>query len=288
MTLGYSTIHSGRLHVFLMIASIILLMAPGCQNLHPGIFRMYADSSGYIYESWPSVYAGEPEEMDQDTPVLPETVLEIDTISPEQFEQFVNRYSSLTDTSTDLLLRNDSSFTLKNRNFSLTLPAYRICECQASQYLGFIKPLNLYVIETVDMANELAYMTLVDYRTGHGLGVPSNTDAGPSAFLISPKMRRVLSYESDYYHPWRSNVYVMDIERKYLSMRYRFHPFLKISLAGINISKLIWVKEHTVALAIMREPDYENGEQEPGAVVYLKIELPKSNTAMPGIEIHND
>ena len=257
----------------LFISLLLVLTTTICaaQKYKPG--KYFLDTATATNYEWKSVNIGFPEETQFYEEAISDSVLQIDTISKELFESYSKKYNPKINPDTSVITKTDSSFTLKNPYFEKTFPAFRICECSASSYYGIIAPLNLYIIGTTDMQNELAIMNLYDYKTGKAFEVPTNCDPGPQAVLISPQNNFLLTYSSSYYEHDNCAVYLMRINRNKTNNSFRLENDFVINFDRLNIEQLVWINETSFAMLVTEQlnpDDYENKTS-----YYLKVSFSK-------------
>ncbi len=109
---------------------------------------------------------------------------------------------------------------------------------QLPLYLGFIAPLNVFVVNTVDMRHEIAYTELIDYRTGKSFDVPSCADEGPQDILLSPQQKTLLTYSSTDFEAGECCIHLLKINKSATGQRYSMTVNLMLSFDCMNIQNL--------------------------------------------------
>lgn len=244
-----------------LLSALLLLSATIAFAQKNKAGNYFLDTATITNYEWKSVNIGFPEETEFYGETLSDSILRIDTISREVFETYSKKYHSKINADSSVITKTDSSFTLKNAYFEKTFPAFRICECTASTYGGIIAPLNLYIVSSVDMHNEIAYMVLYDYKTGKPFEVPTNCDPGPQAVLISPQNNLLLTYSSSYYEHDNCAVYLMRVNRNKTNHTFRLENDFVINFDRLNIEELVWINESSFAMSVTEQinpDDYEN------------------------------
>ncbi len=180
-----------------------------------------------------------------------DSMIRIDTISGAAFEKFKKKYSPKIDRDSTRAAWTDTSFTVKFKNISTAFPANRICECTSFSYIGFLKPLNLFLINSVDMKNELAYMLMIDSNTGKSYESFTPYDEGTAAVCISSGNTYLLTYANTTYE---HNQCVLDLLRiNPQNGYYRLQDVMQININNLNINDLVWINENSFALSVREE-----------------------------------
>jgi hypothetical protein len=252
---------TNRKSYLLAICILILNHAGYSQLSHSGKF--FIDTNRSFGYEWEAISINYPDDND-DNETIPDTLVQIDTISKNDFAKYSKKYKSKILSDTSVISRTDSSFTLKNKNFSKTYAAYRDCECSASSYQGILLPLNLYIVATTDMKNEIAYMRVIDYQTGKSFEVPGCSDPGPQKILISPKDDFLLTYDNSYYEHDNCCIFILKVNRNKSEQNYTLSHYLNLNFDGLNITEIVWINEYSFAMCVTEQQnpeDFDNSEK---------------------------
>lgn len=235
--------------------------------------KLFIDTSDSVSYYWTTINIGFDPEFYSGETFENDSIIKIDTITQTQFLKYAKKYSPKINTDSSVIFKTDSSFTLKTKNFSQNYPAFRICECRDAKFLGLIAPLNLYLINTVDYHNEIAYSVFIDSKSGKQIDVPACSDSGPREVLISPKNNLLLIYDNTYYQSDNCCIFLLGINKKDRKL-YTLSNYLNINLDRINIMQLVWIDEQRFVMEVTEQTDPKNYNVEDKLSYYLKITIP--------------
>lgn len=258
------------LHYFLVLISIMIVCEVCAQKRPP---KLFIDTSSEFFYNWKSINISFTEEEIPGETILPDSLIRIDTISKKEFLKYKKAYSSKILMDTSVIYRTDTSFILKKENFSDTFQAFRICECTAASYLGLIEPLNLYMVNLVDMHNEIAFTILLDSRTGKSFDVPTCSDPGPEGVLISPKEGYLLTFSNSFYNRDNCCIYLIKIDKNVAEHSYKLSSYLEVNLNRLNIKEMAWVNDRSFVLSVNDQVNPEDYNERHKLSYWLKISL---------------
>lgn len=238
----------------------------------------FIDTTSDFSFEWKSVNIGFPEEDISEDDIPYDSIIRMYTISDSDFGKYAKRYSSKILMDTSMITRTDTSFTIQEGHFKRTFPAFRIWEGLASTYEGLIAPLNLYIVNTVDMQNETAGSVLIDRQTGKMFPVPFCSDAGPRQILLSPNNSFLLSYDNSYFENDNCCVFLQRVNRSKAGAGYSLNNYLNLNFDRLNILKLVWVNENCFAMKVSEQMNPNDSEEGNKIGYYLKITLLRQET----------
>lgn len=240
--------------------------------------KMFIDTSAGIKSEDRMIFIGYPEGHPDVSTVEPDSVIKVVRISKSTFLNLSkNAGPTITNDSTGIT-RTKKTFTIKNKYFKKTFKTDQVCDCSTSDYLGFIAPLNVYVVHTTDMQNEVAYTDLIDYRTGRSFDVPSCADEGPYDILLSPQHKTLLTYSNSDFEAGDCCIHLLKIRKNATAQRYTMTVNLMLSFNRTNIQKLVWINEKSFVMEVTErdivEPNanYEYGKKRK---YFMKVNLLK-------------
>jgi hypothetical protein len=222
--------------------------------------KLFIDTSVDILGDYKMTFIGYPEGSPVESTVEADSVLKIVRISKSAFLALSKNYSPTIKYDTSTIIRTKKTFTIKNGHFKRTFATNQICECISSTYEGIIAPLNLYVVYSGDMENEVSNTEFIDYRTGKSFDVPCDADAGPQDILLSPQQKTLLTYSSSDFEEGYCSIYLLKIKKSANGQRYTMKTGLMINFDRMNIEKLVWVNEKCFAMEVIEgeEIEYNN------------------------------
>lgn len=244
------------------------------QSAKPG--NMYIDTSGIGETGSHIVYIGYPEEMQHDATTSPDSLFTMNEISETTFLAFSRNKSSTIVNDTSTITRTKKSFTIKNPFFKRTFASNIVCECTTSNYLGIIAPLNLYVVQSVDMQNEIAYVDLIDYRTGKSFELPSCADEGPYDIVISPQHRMLLTYSNSDFEAGSCCMHLLSITTNPQRLRFTLNKYIAVYFDRMNIQKLAWINDKSFVIEVTQREEVEyNNDYNYGKKIkrFMKVTL---------------
>ena len=240
--------------------------------------KMFIDTSAGINSEDRMVFIGYPEDRREESTVEPDSVIKVARILKSTFLSLSKNASPTIINDSTGITRTKKSFTIKNKHFKKTFATDQVCECSTSDYLGFIAPLNVYVVHTTDMQNEVAYTDLIDYRTGRSFDVPSCADEGPQDMLLSPQYKTLLTYSNSDFEAGDCCIHLLKIRKNATGQRYTLTVNLMLSFNRMNIQQLFWVNEKCFVMEVTErdivEPNanYDYGKKRK---YFMKVNLLK-------------
>lgn len=246
------------LKTFLLSSFTILSVAASAQ-CKPG--NLYIDTSAAQSYDWPTINFGFPPAQEEETGAIAAyTAIRIDTIPAVAFQKYQKNHQPKICRDTSMITRTDTSFTIRTAGFTQTFPSNIVCECTSSDYIGLIPQLNLLMVSSTDMANEIADLQLLDRRTGKPFWVPSSTDQGPQGILLSPKNTILLTYCSSYYEQDNCSIYLMKVNTNPKKKSFTLDNYLVINFNRLNIESLVWIDEKSFAMSVTEQLSPEDND----------------------------
>jgi hypothetical protein len=255
-------------NILLIISCFVLSQSAFCQ---PGkASNYYIDTSSAIDYEMPQIDFGDVDDVEEKT--ISTLSIQIDTLKEAEFNQFLKSYIPKLEMDSSIISQTDSSITIKNANIEQTFSANRICECKASNYWGTFKTLNLYVLGTVDMHNEIAYANLIDSKTGKHYELPTCSDPGPNNVLLSPMENHLLTFSNSYYEHDNCCIYILKVDRNAAKQSYKLKNVVCLNFDKLNVLDLVWVNEKSFVMSVSHQILLEN-YQDQKTTHFLRVNL---------------
>ncbi|HEX6432094.1 MAG TPA: hypothetical protein VF008_30595 [Niastella sp.] len=210
-----------------------------------------------VNNNYKYVSIGYPEDRRNQSEVSPDSVLNIVKISKSAFVALSKNYSPTITYDTSAIIRTKRSFTIKNGHFKQTFTTDQESEFT---YAGIIAPLNLYVVHTAYLQQEIASAEFIDYRTGKSYEIPSCANEGTQDILISPQHGTLLTYSNSDFLEGSCCINLLKIKKNPKKQRYTMKTTCVINFDRMNIQKLVWVNEKCFAMEVTEREhvEYDN------------------------------
>ena len=196
--------------------------------------------------------------------------LAYDTISKEEFEKYKKTYSDKIDRDSLRVGHGDTTFTItgeKKKSVFLT----NITEMHTSDsYVGYLKPLNLYLVESIDGHNETGSLILIDAKSTKAYYWESLFDEPLDYVSISPGNQYLLAYANSDYEHANSYISVLKINSKKKDV-YSLETVLALNLDPLTIKDLVWENDKSIVLSVVESILSEEGLETSQKTYYLKI-----------------
>lgn len=222
------------------------------------VFSQTVKPSGYFIDTTavpdyeiPQIDVGDFEDVEEKT--MASFQIRIDTIKASEFQKHVKAYTPKLVMDSSVIRFTDSTLTIRNTHIEQTFSANRICECKASNYWGTFKSLNLYVLGTVDMHNEIAYANLIDAKTGKHYELPTCSDPGPNNVLLSPKENYLLTYSNSYYERDNCCIYILNVDKNAATKTFALNNVVCLNFDNLNVLDLVWVNEKSFVMSVSHQ-----------------------------------
>lgn len=179
---------------------------------------------------------------------IPPSALEFDTISRSEFEGYKKMYRSKINIDTSKVLWTDTSFVISEKNWSRNYNIAVTEEEPFNNYMGYLEPLSLYLVTSIDGRNETAMFSLVDQKTGKEFYLNSGFDYPCVIALISPKNNFLLSWSNNEYEYNESMLVVLKVEKQ--RKKFQLKGFVDFSTNQWRVQDVVWINENSIALHV--------------------------------------
>lgn len=196
----------------------------------------------------------------------------IDTITESDFLKYKGKYKSKLNKDSALVEWTDTSFIITTEHSKKAFNTLITDDHPFNYYLGFLKPLNLFVTWHIDGHNEIGSMMLLDKVSGKSFELSSPFDNPNETVLLSPKENYLISFANTWYETDHCFISVIQINKS----KKHFKPLFKYGLYidKVNIEDLIWINENSFAIAVAEAID-DAAENENKKRCYLKASIKK-------------
>ena len=195
-----------------------------------------------------------------------------DTITKKDFIAFKKKYNPQIDTSSTRIIRTDTSFLIKTPQFKKYFRAdQRDLYGGFNEYLGFIKPLNLFAIQF--SGSGVSGLRFIDSKTGKLYGVESPFDNGCVNPLLSPKNRYFLSYANNVFEDNESFIVILKVTVD--KETYTLENFISLTIGKWYIKDIVWINENSFALSVETETKSDDNSEPTVKKYYLKATIKK-------------
>lgn len=196
------------------------------------------------------------------------TTLTFDTITMNDFAIYRKKYHSKIDTDSSKLVWTDTSFTIKTENWKTAFNTNVTYYFPYNYYLGFLEPLNLFIVSNIDGHNELGTLLLIDKKTGKEFYFSSGYDYPCEAIFISPKNNYLLSYANNWSEHNQCMISILKIVRT--KNHYQLKGFSVFNSDQWTINEIAWINDNSFALSVKEKIDLRNYDKNNGINHYLK------------------
>lgn len=195
--------------------------------------------------------------------------LRFDTISEADFGKFDKRYKSRIDTSDRRITRTEESFTIKTGGGEKWFSAdSKHHSSFYVNYFGYFEQLDLYVIQTIDLHNEIGDLRVVDGKTGKQYYILSPFDYPFETLLLSPGTKYLLTFANNYYERNESALSLLKINKK--EQHYTLRTYNVSAMGHYQIEKAVWINDSSFALKVKENILVGNTAGEAQNVHFLK------------------
>lgn len=170
------------------------------------------------------------------------------------------------------------SFTIRNQFFARSFERNTICDCLIYDYQGIITPLHLYAVVAMNMQAGSAFMTLIDYKSGHFFALPACFNKEPQAFVLSPLHHYLLSFTNSTFEQGRCGINLLHVTKNANTTNFSLQPSMTVYFDRMNIQKLVWLNDSSFVMEVTEnENAVANDNNDFGKKVkrFLKITLIK-------------
>jgi hypothetical protein len=196
--------------------------------------------------------------------------LRFDTIDQKEFVAWALKYKTKTDTSGSRIRRTDKDITIitgKGREHWFAADAGNEM-LTYTNYLGFLEPLNLHIIQSIDTHNEIGDLVAIDDLTGKRYYIASPFDYPFERLLISPGNKWLLTFSNNEYENNQSSFSLLKINPG--KNGYRLKTYNRQQICPFNIEDAVWMNDHVILMKVKETPVGEN-DRSAETIYYLKV-----------------
>jgi hypothetical protein len=180
------------------------------------------------------------------------SVFQFDTISKIVFSKYLRAYNPKINTDTSNIIRTDTTFSVTTANSCINFPADQRNELKHfTGYVGFLEPLNLFVLQDIDGHNEVGTLLLLDGITGKRFYFESPFDEPYETVKISPKDQYLLAYANTWYEHDHSFISILKIKKD--GTHYKLKDFAGSYMNNTLIEEAVWIDETNFALSVVEK-----------------------------------
>lgn len=190
-----------------------------------------------------------------------------DTIPPDDFKKYKKLYNSKISLDSSKITLTDSLLLLKTEIKTLAFQAKKDYS-QYAYYKGFLKSLNLLLIQDIDGENATGSLLLVDNKTGKIFSIDCPFDYPLETPMISPKNDYLFFYSNNLQEDNQSFISILKIRS--IGDSYNLKVIADIEIDQWIIKDIIWMNETTFAIKTISHHGAENIKEK---VIYLKASL---------------
>ncbi len=194
--------------------------------------------------------------------------LNFSDISKNEFSEYRKKYHSKINTDSSKVAWTDTSFIIKTNSDKKVYNTRITDDFPYNYYLGFLDPLNLYIVSNIDGRNELGMLLLIDKQTGKEFYYSSGYDYPCEALCISPKNNYLLSYANNWAEHNQCMISVMKIVKS--KNNYKLKALVSFDSDSWTINDIAWINDNSFALSVKEKIDLTNYDKENGVDHYFK------------------
>lgn len=168
-------------------------------------------------------------------------ILICDTISSTEFEKMRSVFKSKMIRDTSLVRWTDTSFIISTGNTEISFRANRKDDSIFEYYLGYLSPLQLFAVSSIDSRQEIGYLKLVDKVSGTYFYMESPSDYPMDSLEISSKNKFLSAYVNDLYN---DRVFVSLFKISQNEGKYSFMDAGGIYFLQSRMLDLVWLNEN--------------------------------------------
>lgn len=187
-----------------------------------------------------------PEDMQGDI-LTEKKKIDVKSISRKEFLSYKVNYIHKMGPVTSKVERTDTSFTIQTDSFRIPFKSNKSSYSHFDYYLGYVEPLHLHAISSIDGHNEIGWLLLVDGNTGKTYEFQSPFDGPMDTPFVSPKRSYLLAYSNNLY---KDDCFISILEIETKNSTYIFKDFYGLRMANAAIGELAWIDETSFAMCI--------------------------------------
>jgi hypothetical protein len=195
--------------------------------------------------------------------------LKFDTISKEEFNKYKKHYHSKTNTDRTKVGWTDTSLIVTTLDSSYTFPADTNDYSLFTNYNGYLKFLNLFIITEIDGKNEIGTLMLIDKKTNKTYYLESGFDDECEPPILSPKNNFLLSVSNDTYADNASFITLVKISKN--KKTFSYHGFINFTTDQWKINDYFWIDDNSFALKVVTTTRNEETNETAEVENYLRV-----------------
>ena len=196
-----------------------------------------------------------------------------DSISKNDYANYKKSYHSKIILDSSNIVFTDSTFTIKTENKKITFQTWsERYPPNYSYYLGFLKPLNLFLVQDINGNDEVGSLLLIDNRTGKIFYFYSEGDEPYEKPLISPKNNYLLS---SVYISYENECFIKILKVKRNKHNYQLENFALEKIWYWYIEEIVWINENSFALSVKEKNNSDENNELSGISCYFRARFAK-------------